>query len=260
MAFHDRTSGPAATAAPSSPQADPRLAALCARRNADLPADESDEDLMLRIAAGDQAAFRRFARRHVSRSLAVAQRISGNWCDAEEIVQDALLRVWQHAAEWTCGEAKVTTWLYRVVLNLAIDHLRKNRQRFVAMDEAGDPVDPAPSAQLLAEGRQLETMMNAAIAALPTRQRVALTLCYFEAMDCAEAAQIMQISVSAMESLLVRGRRTLRARLARFGAGDADESRAAKPQDAVALRRRISAPLDLSAARLAGPFGWVFAA
>jgi RNA polymerase sigma-70 factor, ECF subfamily len=257
MALHDRISGPQATAALPSPQADPRLAALCARRNADLPADDPDEQLMSRIAAGDQAAFRCFARRHVARSLAVAQRISGNSCDAEEIVQDALLRVWQHAAEWIRGEAKVTTWLYRVVVNLAIDHLRRNRQRFVAMDEAGDPVDPAPSAQMLAEGRQLEAMMNAAITALPTRQRVALTLCYFEAMDCAEAAQIMQISVSAMESLLVRGRRTLRLRLTRFGAS---ESLPAKPGGTVALRRRISPPLDLAASRLAQPFDWVFAA
>jgi RNA polymerase sigma-70 factor, ECF subfamily len=175
----------------------------------------SDAVLMARIIAGDQAAFHRFAQRHVARFLAVAQRIIGNQSDAEEIVQDALLRVWLHAPEWQQGAAQVTTWVYRIVVNLALDYTRKNRGYLLSLDDAGDPADPAPDAQMLAEGRQLESFIGRAIAELPTRQRIALTLCYFEQMDCAEAAQIMQISVSAMESLLVRGRRTLRERLQR---------------------------------------------
>jgi RNA polymerase sigma-70 factor (ECF subfamily) len=179
--------------------------------------DEAAEDavLMARIIAGDQPAFHSFAQRHVARFLAVAQRIIGNRSDAEEIVQDALLRVWLHAPEWHQGAAQVTTWVYRIVVNLALDYMRKNRGHLLSLDDAGDPADPAPDAQLLAEGRQLEGFIARAIAELPARQRIALTLCYFEQMDCAEAAQIMQISVSAMESLLVRGRRTLRERLQR---------------------------------------------
>jgi RNA polymerase sigma-70 factor (ECF subfamily) len=172
-----------------------------------------DAALMARIVAGDQAAFRSFAQRHVARFLAVAQRIICNQSDAEEIVQDALLRVWLHAPEWHQGAARVTTWVYRIVVNLALDYMRRNRDRLLSLDDAGDPADPAPDAQMLAEGRQLESFIARAIAELPMRQRIALTLCYFEQMECAEAAQIMQISVSAMESLLVRGRRTLRERL-----------------------------------------------
>jgi RNA polymerase sigma-70 factor (ECF subfamily) len=175
----------------------------------------TDAALMARIVAGDQAAFHCFAERHVVRFLAIAQRIIGNQSDAEEIVQDALLRVWLHAPEWQAGAARVTSWAYRIVVNLALDHLRKHRGRPLPLDDAGDPADPAPDAQLVAEGRQLESFMARAIAELPTRQRIALTLCYVEQLDCAEAAQIMQISVSAMESLLVRGRRTLRERLRR---------------------------------------------
>jgi RNA polymerase sigma-70 factor (ECF subfamily) len=258
MSFDEHTSRSPVAATSSLPQADRRLAAQCARRNAELSADDSDEALMARIAAGEQAAFRLFARRHVSRSLAVAQRIAGNPCDAEEIVQDALLRVWLSAAEWRLGDARVTTWLYRVVVNLAIDHIRKNRQKFVSIDEAGDPADPSPSAQMLAEGRQLEALMSAAIAELPPRQRVALTLCCFEGIDCAEAARIMQISVSAMESLLVRGRRTLRTRLDRLGGGGENPAKAARGK--APARRGAASPLDLSAARLADPFSWVFAA
>jgi RNA polymerase sigma-70 factor, ECF subfamily len=188
----------------------------CAGGNTNCDSEATnDAVLMARIIAGDQAAFHRFAQRHVARFLAVAQRIIGNQSDAEEIVQDALLRVWLHAPEWQQGAAQVTTWVYRIVVNLALDYTRKNRGYLLSLDDAGDPADPAPDAQMLAEGRQLESFITRAIAELPTRQRIALTLCYFEQMDCAEAAQIMQISVSAMESLLVRGRRTLRERLRR---------------------------------------------
>src|SRR5258708_5004150 len=182
-----------------------------------------DEALMARIACGDHAAFRTFARRHVARSLAVAQRVIGNPSDAEEVVQDALLRVWQHAPSWRAGAARVTTWLYRIVVNLALDRARKQRRMIVSIEEAGDPADPAPSAQALVEGRQLERFVAAAIAGLPARQRAALTLCYFEAMDSAEAASVMGVSIAAMEALLVRGRRRLRQQLGDL-VGDAARS------------------------------------
>jgi RNA polymerase sigma-70 factor (ECF subfamily) len=182
-------------------------------------ADASDQVLIASIGRGDQRAFEAFASRHVARSLAVAQRIVGNPSDAEEIVQDALLRVWRHAPRWQAGHAQVTTWLYRILVNLALDRVRRNRGRFVALVEAGEQADPAPDSHMVAEGRQLERFVARAVAALPARQRAALTLCCFEAMDCADAAQIMDISVAAMESLLVRGRRTLRERLDQFAAG-----------------------------------------
>jgi RNA polymerase sigma-70 factor (ECF subfamily) len=193
-----------------------------------------DTALMAAIANGDQAALATFARRHAARCLAVAQRIIGNAADAEEIVQDALLRVWQRAAEWRRTDAKVTTWLYRIVVNLAIDSARRNRQRFVAIEEAGDPADPAPTPQMIAEERQLGALMTAAIAALPERQRIALTLCCCEGLDCAEAAAVMQISVSAMESLLVRGRRTLRWQLGTLDPEAARHARQAQLQSSSA--------------------------
>jgi RNA polymerase sigma-70 factor (ECF subfamily) len=205
--------------------------------------------LMARIVAGDQAAFHRFAQRHVARLLAVAQRIIGNQSDAEEIVQDALLRVWLHAPDWRPGAARVTSWVYRIVVNLALDHLRRNRGRLLSLDDVGDPADPAPDAQMQAEGRQLEGFIAGAIAALPARQRVALTLCYFEQMDCAEAAQIMQISVSAMESLLVRGRRTLRERLRRPAGAPGRNTEAWTSRDD--WRRGKAMPLDLPIGGLA---------
>ena len=208
--------------------------------------DADDVALMQHIAAGDQPAFRRFAARHVPRCLALAQRILGNAADAEEVVQDALLRLWQQAPNWRAGEAKVSTWLYRVLVNLAIDRTRQRRHRFVALDEAGDPADPAPSAQNLVETRQLEAALDAAIRALPERQRLALSLCGQDGLSCAEAAEVLKISVSAMESLLVRGRRTLRWQLARLGLVEEIRRREAAPERSRGARFPLAA-IDFSA-------------
>lgn len=179
---------------------------------------ERDTELITAIAAGDRKAFAVFARRHVAKCLGVAVRIVGNSSDAEEVVQDAMLRVWQHAADWRGTDAQVTTWLYRIVINLAIDRRRKRRPPVVPIEEGHDAVDAGPTAQMLLEGQELEAYLAKEIVELPTRQRDALSLCYFEGLTCAEAARVMRVSVSAMEALLVRGRRTLRERLSQLHA------------------------------------------
>ena len=114
---------------------------------------------------------------------------------------------------WRRTNAHVTTWLYRIVVNLSVDCARKRRQRFVPLENAEECPSAAPGPQATAEGSQLEAFLLRAIAALPPRQRMALTLCCFEAMDCGQAARVMEISLSAIESLLVRARRTLLAQL-----------------------------------------------
>ena len=170
----------------------------------------------------------------------------GNACDAEEIVQDAMLRVWRHAPSWYQTNARVTTWLYRIVANLSVDRARKRRPPSVPLDNAAEPADPAPGADAILEVRQLEAFIVGVIATLPVRQRTALTLCYFEAMDCAQAAHAMGVSVSAMESLLVRGRRTLKAQLCLKGFA---EFRQAKPPESLQtqspqIQSPRSTPLD----------------
>lgn len=166
---------------------------------------------MADVAAGDRAAFTQLTRRHLRRSLALAQRVAGNAQDAEEIVQDAFLGVWRHAESWRGGEASFATWLYRIVVNRCLDYRR--RRGFAPLEEADDLPAPAPDAYAVVVERQLEASVDAAIAALPDRQRTALSLCYYQELTCAEAAQVMDVSVSAMESLLVRARRLLRAKL-----------------------------------------------
>lgn len=182
--------------------------------------DEQDGDaaLMARIAAGDRRAFQTFARRYAAKCFAIARRVLRDPSDAEEVVQEALLRVWEHAAAWRGSTAQATTWLYRIVVNLAIDRTRKRAPIFVPVEHGPVMIDPAPSAHLVLEGRELETHVAHELPGLPERQRKALSLCYLEGLSCAEAARAMEISVSAMEALLVRARRTLRDRLATFEA------------------------------------------
>jgi RNA polymerase sigma-70 factor (ECF subfamily) len=177
--------------------------------------DDTDEALMERIAEGDRGAFHTLTRRHLPRVLRIATRVLGNASEAEDVAQEAFLRVWSHADRWDAGKAKVTTWMHRIVVNLCIDRRRKARN--VPLDEAGDPADPAPGAADELWRSQMAGLVNQAIGELPERQRAALVLSYYEEMSNVEAAQALSVSVSALESLLVRARRTVRDRLAALG-------------------------------------------
>jgi RNA polymerase sigma-70 factor, ECF subfamily len=170
----------------------------------------SDEDLMLRIATGDEPAFRVLARRYAPLALRLARRIMANSADAEEIVQEALLRVWINAPRWR-PVATFRTWFYRVVVNLCLN--RKRRAPFLPIDDVPDPIDPAPDAAARMERREVARAVADAIAALPERQRAAIALTYHEGFSNAETAATLGTSVSAVETLLVRAKRTLRQRL-----------------------------------------------
>jgi RNA polymerase sigma-70 factor (ECF subfamily) len=169
--------------------------------------DDSDEALMARIARGDQPAFRALARRHLPAMVGLARRILGNAADAEDVAQEAMLRVWTHAPRWQ-PLAAFKTWLTRVVVNLCLD--RKRRAPWVELEAAGDIVDPSPGAGEKAEVDERERTVAAAIDKLPARQRSAIMLTYGEGMSNAEVAEILDTSVSAVETLLVRGKQNLR--------------------------------------------------
>lgn len=179
--------------------------------------DATDEELMIRIGSGDRVAFGELVRRHLDRAVAVAQRVTGSRGDAEEIAQEAFIRVWTKAPQWRASDgefkgARFTTWLYRVVVNLGID--RRRRPAMAPLDDAGDPPDPGQSAQQSLEQAQLSSRVAAAVAELPERQRAALTLCFYEGLSNREAAEVLSLTPGAVESLLVRARRTLREALA----------------------------------------------
>jgi RNA polymerase sigma-70 factor (ECF subfamily) len=169
--------------------------------------DDSDEALMARVARGDERAFQVLTRRHLPAMLGLARRILRNAAEAEDVAQEALLRVWTHAPRWQ-PLALFRTWLTRVVVNLCLD--RKRRAPWVELEAAGDIVDPSPGATEKAETDERERMVAGAIDKLPARQRSAIMLTYGEGMSNAEVAEILDTSVSAVETLLVRGKQNLR--------------------------------------------------
>jgi len=175
-----------------------------------------DDELLRAIAQGDRRSFQRLMERHVRAMLALSTRVVRNPDDADEIVQEAFLKVWTLAPRWRPDrEAKFSTWLYRVVLNASLDRLR--RVRFVPVEEAGDPADPSPGGEDRAVERQRERLVSEAMAEMPARQREALSLYYFSDLTAPEAARVLDLSLTAMEALLVRGKRSLRGALARLG-------------------------------------------
>jgi RNA polymerase sigma-70 factor (ECF subfamily) len=180
-------------------------------RSNDAPA--SDDELLVRAGTGDERAYRALVDRHLRRILALARRMTGNAAEAEDVAQEAFIRAWQKASGWRRGEAQFSTWLYRVVVNLCLD--RRRRKPFAPIEAAGDPPDPAPGAELRLVEDERSRIVAEELRALPDRQRAALVLSYYEELSNAAAADVLGISISALESLLVRARRALRERLDR---------------------------------------------
>lgn len=177
----------------------------------------NDEELLALYGAGDAEAARLIADRLLPRVLRHAARmLGGDQAEAEDLAQEAMLRLWRAAPGWRAGEAKVTTWLYRVVANLAVDRLRagRNRRATAALGEVPEPEDGMPSAQEVMQSHQRLSALDEALSALPERQREAVILRHIEGLSNPEIAQIMGIGVEAVESLTARGKRALAAILA----------------------------------------------
>ena len=182
--------------------------------------EEADEDavLLARFAAGDQRAARRLTDNLLPGTLRQAWRVLGDQAEAEDVAQEAMLRLWRQAADWRVGEAKVSTWLYRVVQNLCIDRIRKRRPQ-VAVEDAPEPADPDPGVLERLARTDQSRIVAAAIAELPERQGQAIVLRHFDGLSNPEIGEALECSVEAVESLLARARR----QLARAMAGKREE-------------------------------------
>ena len=169
-----------------------------------------DAALLARVDAGDSRACRILVDAHLGRVTAFAWRLLGDAGEAEDVAQEAFLRLWRQAANWR-AEARVGTWLHRVAHNLCVDRLR--RLRPAADADPPDILDPSGGPAADRQRSQVAQVVEMALAGLPERQRAAITLVHYQAFGNIEAAAILGVSVKALESLLARGRRRLRDRL-----------------------------------------------
>ncbi|MEO0938577.1 MAG: RNA polymerase sigma factor [Pseudomonadota bacterium] len=183
-----------------------------------MPLDEErgpdEAELLAAYARGDVAAARILTAQLAPRVYAQAYRMLGDTAEAEDVAQEAMMRLWRVAPDWRAGEAKVSTWLYRVAANLCTDRLRRRRRAVPGLDAVPEPADPAPSAEAGLQAAARTDALSRALAALPERQRLAVVLRHIEGLANPEIAQIMEIGVEAVESLTARGKRALRAALA----------------------------------------------
>ncbi|HTO85260.1 MAG TPA: RNA polymerase sigma factor [Methylomirabilota bacterium] len=176
------------------------------------PVEDPDLDLVRRVGAGDGPACAALVDRHLSRILGLAGRMLGNRAEAEEVAQEVFLRVWQQAGRWRAGEARFSTWLHRVAVNLCQDRLRRRRE--TSLEAAGDPPSPDPPPEAALQRDAVVARVGAALRQLPERQRTAILLSHYQELGNVEAAAVLGVSVEALESLLARGRRRLKELLA----------------------------------------------
>lgn len=171
-----------------------------------------DGALMARVVVADQGAFALLVDRHVGPASAFVQRMTGLGLESEDVVQEAFLKVWRNAASWDPGRGSFKTWFYRVLYNAAVDRMR--RSVATTDHDLSEVADGADGPEDVARQRQVHRRVRAALMTLPERQRAAVVLSYYEGLSNRDAAAALEVSVKALESLLVRARRTLAAALA----------------------------------------------
>lgn len=172
---------------------------------------ESDADLLAASARQDSSAFRQIINRHYAPVYRVVWRLTHGHADSEDIAQEAFLKLWNNPGQLREAGA-LKGWLMRVASNLAMDRFRSR------------PLQEIEAAMEVADGRAgveerhmqvwARSRIDRAVAQLPERQRLALTLVHFEHMSNAAAAEVMELTVDALESLVARARRALKNELA----------------------------------------------
>lgn len=165
----------------------------------------------------NHAAFTELVGRHASRFYALAYRTLFDKVAAEDMVQEAFLKLWRQPEFWqhNVGTARFTTWFYRVVLNLCLD-VNKKKKPFL-LDEDFDLADEQSDLERVSSHNQQQSLLDQAIARLPEQQRTALNLCFYEKHSNQEAADIMGISLKALQSLLIRSKSALRQQVISVG-------------------------------------------
>ncbi|NNK79271.1 MAG: RNA polymerase sigma factor [Litoreibacter sp.] len=171
----------------------------------------SDQALLVLYCNGDQQAAALLTQRLAPRLFSFCIRLLGDRSEAEDVVQEAMLRLWRMAPDWQQGEAKLSTWVFRVASNLCTDRLRKRGD--IGLDQIEEPTDERPDAEVLLMQADRKSALDLALANLPERQRQAVILRHIEGLSNPEIGEILGINVEAVESLTARGKRGLVAAL-----------------------------------------------
>ncbi len=179
------------------------------------PAIENDDDLVDRIAARDHAAMRLAADRHAALVWRIAYRMLGDATEAEDIAQESLLKLWNHADRWQEGGGGIAPWLKKVTVNQCLDRLR--RKRFASDEEVPEREDDSPLADRQIEAVETGQAVKDCIESLPDRQRAAVILTYYEEQPNQGAAESLEMQLKAFESLLFRARASLKGCVERKG-------------------------------------------
>ena len=174
--------------------------------------DKEDNELLALVQDGSHPAFAELVKRHTERFYRLAFRYLQNKEAAEDMVQDAFLKLWEDPGKWQADRnAKFTTWFYRVVVNLCLDW--QKRKRPVELNEEMPLIDDRETADQAILRSEEQRVLEKEIAALPERQRTALNLCFDEGLSNQDAADAMGVNLKALQSLIMRAKTTLKERL-----------------------------------------------
>lgn len=173
------------------------------------PQSADDDTLMARVALRDAEAFRVLVDKHAGKAHRIAWRMLGDAIEAEDVAQEAMLKLWEQSDKWQAGGAGVAAWLNRVATNLCLDRLR--RRRFASDEEVPERIDESPLADAQMDADWMRNRAMQAVQALPDRQRAAIVLTYYEECSNLAAAEILDLNIKAFESLLLRARQALKA-------------------------------------------------
>jgi RNA polymerase sigma-70 factor, ECF subfamily len=175
-------------------------------------AEKNDQELLALIQDGSHSAFGVLVRRHTDRFYRLAYRYVQNKEAAEDVVQDAFLKLWEDPRKWQPDRnARFTTWFYRIVVNLCLDWQKKKRPE--PLEDDVPLVDEKATLDAAAIQNEQQKLLEKEIAALPDRQRTALNLCFAEGLSNQEAAEVMGLNLKALQSLIMRAKATLKERI-----------------------------------------------
>jgi RNA polymerase sigma factor (sigma-70 family) len=177
--------------------------------------DASGDVLMARVALREGAAFRVLVEQYGTTVHRIAYRMLLDPVEAEDVAQEAMLRLWNHAEQWAAGSSGVAAWLHRVTVNLCFDRLR--RRKFASGDQVPDREDEAPRADMLIDTERLRVAIIKCVQTLPDRQRAAIILTYYEEQTNIMAGATLGMNIKAFESLLLRARSALRTAMVATG-------------------------------------------